>query len=293
MTKFTVTAWAMTALIGLTTLAHADPAKRNWWIEGGAQFLFWDGTRNLIGDGVGSIEPDDGYGLFLEGGYHQPDGPWSASFGAKYGESGNSKESVNSVSSGGLIFLGTDTTNEEEFIRLDAMAGYDVDPATLPDAEVRIIGGIRFLHFDVDENGTVRDSISGLTGPDRTDRKFTGAGPRLGVETTIPLNEKAALELDAAGALLLGERRFKKDLTVLSGGTVVLNDNTSRTKTIVVPNIELFAGLSYTFSEYSLKVTGGYSVDAYFNLVDAGCRCFFKGGDRVFHGPTLRAKIPF
>ena len=129
--KFFVTAWAITTVIGMTSLAHADPEKRDWWFEGAAQFLFWDGTRNLIGDGVGSIEPDNGYGLFLEGGYHQPDGPWSASFGAKYGESGNSSESVNSISSGGLIFLGTDTVNEEEFIRLDAMAGYDVDPGNV------------------------------------------------------------------------------------------------------------------------------------------------------------------
>lgn len=285
----------LAVLVTAPLSVQSEETKGKWWIEGGAQFIFWDGTKNLIGDGItGSIKPGDGYGIFGEIGYHMPDSPWSISFGAKYGENKSQSKAVDSVVVGALLFFGSNTTNKEHFLRWDVVLGYDVNLAMFPNAEAKIIGGLRFLRFHADENGTILDTNSGVNGPDNTDRRFAGLGPRIGVEISNPLTENTAVEMKAAAALLFGKRKFKKNLTaLLAGGGPLLTDTTTRSKSAVVPNLEFFMGLSYLFPGTMMKVTGGYHVDAYFNVMDAGCRCFAKKGDRIFHGPKLKVRVPF
>lgn len=267
----------------------------NWWFEAEGAYEFWDGDRNVIGDGTGRISPDDGFSVSGEVGYRQPDGPYNFRAALKYGESGRSTASSNSVSSGGTVFLGANVDNEEHFVRADAMVGRQIPLGFSSETMAELVGGIRFLSYKAKNDGRINDTLVPAVGPDHVDRTFVGAGPRLGIETQTRIAERTYLDFDLTGALLIGERKFKKDLHayLATSGAFLAQDRTTRTKTKLIPNIEAFAGVTWQLPDSHVRLTGGYAVDAYFGLLDAGCSCFFDKGDRIFHGPRLKAKVPF
>jgi hypothetical protein len=63
-------------------------------------------------------------------------------------------------------------------------------------------------------------------------------------------------------------------------------------KSVVVPNVEAFAAMSWQLSDIPGRFTAGYRVDVYFNVIDGGID-EPDSIDRIIHGPFARFTIEF
>lgn len=126
--------------------------------------------------------------------------------------------------------------------------------------------------------------------------RFLGAGPRFGIEGSVPLPGQFAFDYMGDVAVLFG----KKSYSQVYGTTVVATpaffsefvgdsapSNTYTEKFATVLNADLQFGVSYWFNP-ALKMTASYRLDAYFNALSS----FSPSGtvqsmDRYIHGPRL------
>ena len=121
--------------------------------------------------------------------------------------------------------------------------------------------------------------------------RFTGAGPRLGIEGSIPIYQSWAIDYLGGAAALISER----SLTVTTTGAasqVGIYDLLSNSSGIVL-NLDAQAMLSYRFTS-NFKLSGGYRFDGYWNAlrtIDANGN--IVDGNRFFHGPTVRGTLTF
>ena len=109
-----------------------------------------------------------------------------------------------------------------------------------------VITGLRFTSFRSKENlnGSVAYYVLPSTVPyaiiarrGKVRRKFMGIGPRLGLQAQVPMNEVLSLQLNAAGAFLIGKRKVR----AIDGTGLVY----SRSKSAVIPNLEASVGLAF------------------------------------------------
>jgi hypothetical protein len=130
-------------------------------------------------------------------------------------------------------------------------------------------------------------------------RSFTGTGPKLAWDANAELwgnPETAAVTFDWGlnGALLFGRQKVSAHHETMAHRNLELSHgplptlyptkvhNTARSRSVVVPNIGGFAGLSMRFP--NAKVSLGYRVDAFFGAMDGGVDTR-KTYDRDFYGP--------
>lgn len=283
--KFSVTV----AAIAVSTCL-ASPAigaeKSDFWVEGKGMVQFWDGKANLIGDGTGKVKPKTGAGFAGEIGFKASE-YWSFLIRAKHSFSSKSNATSQSETRGALTFLGADVANKEKYTAVDLEALYMLDEATFGKG-MQAVAGIRVVDFRVKENGRVNDNILSITGKDDVKRSFSGLGPKIGFKMTKHISEDFYFDADAAFAALFGKRKFKKN-RIATGA----NDFTKRSKSIVVPNIDAYVGVAYKFPELNGMFKIGYGVDAYFNILDSGCNCFLKKGNRIIHGVEVAWRQEF
>jgi hypothetical protein len=138
------------------------------------------------------------------------------------------------------------------------------------------------------------------------ERSFNGIGPSLSWQASAPLtgdlqDGEFALDWGFNGAILFGRQKAKLHhhtqdsynkgikYTPPSGnfGThykryVPVSGNPQRSRSVIVPNIGAFAGLSYRIENF--KVSAGYRADFFFNAIDGGIDTR-QEFDRSFHGP--------
>ncbi len=116
--------------------------------------------------------------------------------------------------------------------------------------------------------------------------RFTGGGPRLGIDGTIPLGHGWALDYLGGMAALYGARSL--DVTT-AGNAVPFGFNSfGVSDNVVLLNIDAQAGLSYWITP-GLKVTAGYRFDGYWGAlktIDAAGAV--SNEDRFYMGPTVR-----
>jgi hypothetical protein len=121
--------------------------------------------------------------------------------------------------------------------------------------------------------------------------RFTGAGPRLGIEGSIPIYQSWSIDYLGGAAALISER----SLTVTTTGAasqVGIYDLLSNSSGIVL-NLDVQAMLSYQFTA-NFKLSGGYRFDGYWNAlrtIDANGN--IVDGNRFFQGPTVRGTLTF
>ena len=129
------------------------------------------------------------------------------------------------------------------------------------------------------------------------DTSFRGAGPRIGVDGTIPLGSGWEFDYLAGGALLFGTRRF--DMTRMetsaTGGVVLCVGGCATHNHIgaTVPNVDVQAGFAYWITP-NFRLTASYRLDAYFGALAA---LDVQGNqtiaDRYFHGPRIAGTVRF
>jgi hypothetical protein len=114
------------------------------------------------------------------------------------------------------------------------------------------------------------------------DRRYTGAGPRIGLQGSNRLQSSWGLDWQVGAALLFGD----KTLDPGNANAVIPNYAASSGSVI---NVDGLLGLSYWFSAAS-KLTLGYRADAHFNK-SAPPISFTTPTQTVDHGPVIKFTI--
>jgi len=303
----TVSATALFVTVERDALA-ADvvaPGQDRWWAAVEGQYLFFDGDSALYGlfenDPIGiSLEPKEGWGVGGEVGFQPAGSPWSFLARLRYGESNKEDgESSFYMESDEPPFIAggqASADHRERHYMADLEIGLDVGLGTLGDgSNIRLFAGLRYAQFKgkgaVSSNFSSSGYYSGYeTGDLDYKRTFSGIGPRIGFGAMMPLADQFALDVAAAGALLFGKQKHKLSGSVTSSGTAFEPD-ISRSKSVVVPNLEASAALSWLVTE-NAKFSLGYRVDSYFGLYDTAAPFDERDkGDRIIHGPFVKVSI--
>jgi hypothetical protein len=119
------------------------------------------------------------------------------------------------------------------------------------------------------------------------DRRYSGAGPRLGLQGTAPVNSAWNLEWQVGASMLFSTG-------ALAGGTAANSvAQYSASQSGSVFNVDGLLGLSHWFDAAS-KLTVGYRADAYFKnsqQLNLGGVPPPQNPDRIDHGPMVRFTI--
>ncbi|WP_136657863.1 Lpg1974 family pore-forming outer membrane protein [Nitratireductor sp. XY-223] len=278
----TVSAVALVILVEGDTVAQ--DRKTSWWLEVGGMYDFWDASEsNQYYFSPGHmIKPRDGFHISGEIGAYFGDTPWYASLGGKWGKT---REQSASYSYSSFITTTAAVESREEHAVIDFEVGRDVGLGILgiPEGTLKAKAGIRYTNFKGTEDGTFSGFTSGTI---RNTRKFEGFGPRIGLEGSVPVRDsKFSVDFSAGGAILFGKQK-----TTLTNIYPTYATSIARSENKTVPNVDAFLGISFNDANYSLSA--GYSVDAYFGMVDSGYTTGMNS-DRIFHGPTVKLKFRF
>ena len=234
--------------------------------------------------------------------------PWHVSGQLRYGQSGQASAQI--LSSGrldlgrGRVITASDTfdaTYQESRWLADIAIGRDVF-GTGPGA-LQVKGGLRLLDFEtratnsdllrqnasiVDVGNVVFTNVDAAQANDGANRNsFLGAGPRVGVEGSIPFAGRWSLDYLSDVAVLFGVQRNVVNSRSQSSASVpvLAQPGTSFTvsteRNTALFNADLQFGLSYWINE-NVKLGGSYRVDALINTQDTTFT-----PNRFTHGPRL------
>ena len=114
--------------------------------------------------------------------------------------------------------------------------------------------------------------------------RFFGAGPRLAVIGSIPIQAAWSIDYEGGIAALIGDRTFNYLVTVMPGPSFSGSNNSYG----IVFNADAWAGLSYALTS-QLKMTAGIRADYYEDaLTTYNYLGDFTNVDRLYWGPFLR-----
>jgi hypothetical protein len=200
-------------------------------------------------------------------------------------------------------------TNNESHAILDFKAGKDVGLGLLGKATSVISAGLRYAQFNSQMTAQMssrptnrRNNIDQFTASLNASRSFTGIGPSISWDASAPLVGNAdagmlSIDWGANVALLFGRQKTRAHHETVEtyehgyyGHPVIYDHPASpmREKTVTVPNLGGFAGLSLRYSD--VKISLGYRADMFFSAVDAGIDTR-KTYDRGFYGPFANISI--
>jgi hypothetical protein len=293
------------------TKAPPAPAPKEtwtWWIEGGAMIPSGDGFS--LGPRVSNIKPK--WGWEAAAGFDwspQGWGPWHLSGQFRYGsaqrtrsfKAGFGAPSTTLITpGGGTTFIATASNNEkirDDHWLVDFAVGRDLGIGSNTQWQI----GLRVadLRAKLTASGPLSVSAGTVgTFSTRQDATFVGAGPRLGVNGSIPLGAGWSIDWLGGAAVLFGERHSSQLSTTIlgpAGKTVTSFSGQAAEDTTAVFNLDGQAGLSYWFSP-NLKITASYRVDAYFSAlktIKPGTSTFSSNVDQIYNGPMLRLTSSF
>lgn len=279
------------------------PAVATWWLEGGGSYL--SGDPFVPGFNAPPFDINAkrwGWQGAIGVDYKFASSPWHVSADFRY--TGNGSHSAGGPET--AIFtagtaVGTNTANRSEHNwEADFMVGRDLGIGS--PAQVKF--GLRVADIWGQTNGVV----SGFTfipsgvqtrNYQQTD-KFLGAGPRLAIEGSIPLQAAWSIEYNGGVAGLWGHNSANQTVGVTGafGGAAVpclsgCPIAASTSSDVFVFNADAQVGLAYAISQ-SAKLSLNYRVDGYwkalrgFNSAGAGTNL-----DRVYSGPTLKLTVAY
>ncbi|WP_244422246.1 hypothetical protein [Bradyrhizobium sp. ORS 285] len=234
--------------------------------------------------------------------------PWHVSGQLRYGQSGQASAQI--LSSGrldlgqGRVITASDTfgaTYQESRWLADVAIGRDVfgsGPAAL-----QVKGGLRLLDFEtratnsdllrqnasiVNLGNAVFTNVDAVQLNDgETRNSFLGAGPRVGVEGSIPFAGRWSLDYLSDIAVLFGVQRNTVNSRSQASASVPglappgSSNTFSTERNTALFNADLQFGLSYWITE-NVKLGGSYRVDALINTQDTAFT-----PNRYTHGPRL------
>jgi hypothetical protein len=223
-------------------------------------------------------------------------------------------------------FSDTDTYGSEHHLIVDFRVGKDVGLGLFGSKGSSILSlGVRFAQFGTDTNialksnpdwhwfylfgilpygGTFHSNAATLI----ASRSFHGIGPSLSWNASAPImgngqDSEFALDWGLNGAVLFGRQRanvhyqttgayhtakYKGPYYTKNRIVSHLNTDIPRARTVTVPNIGGFAGLSFRYS--NAKVSFGYRADLFFHAMDGGIETR-KSENVGFFGPFANLSV--
>jgi hypothetical protein len=197
------------------------------------------------------------------------------------------------------LFYEGRATHVEQHAIVDFAVGRDVGLGLLGSSggTSTINVGVRIAHFRADTDvafsygvsysGPISPGSTSIDFPGHIKRSFTGIGPRIAWNGSLPSPRNPAFSFDwgVAGAILFGRQKTSADVEFLGYSTSVVSE-----RNYTVPNVEGFAAVSWQPQNVPGKFTVGYRIDAYFGVIDGG---FDEADsvDRIIHGPFARFTV--
>jgi Legionella pneumophila major outer membrane protein precursor len=272
--------------------------------------------------------------------YRFADSPWHVSGQFRYGEGGKTSGVASAAGTlnpallallpggagpfAGAVIGGSETfaaSYKETHWLADIAVGRDVF-GTGPSA-MQVMGGLRIAEFltnrrtsdnlNVFVNFAAPVQIFGPTGPfvsainvtnsTVTDERnsFLGAGPRIGVEGSVPFAGHWAFDYLGDAALLFGtQKSLNTSTTIVSVSPAILSilggsgSTTSRSERFAtIFNADIQVGVSYWLTQ-NLKLSAGYRLDAFINVQNQESTAVTNlTPDRYTHGPRVAVSGQF
>ncbi|WP_315831181.1 Lpg1974 family pore-forming outer membrane protein [Bradyrhizobium prioriisuperbiae] len=294
----------------------------------------------LGGNGLFSISAPGSFDLTPKVGWEAAAGfdyrfaasPWHVSGQFRYGE-GKASGFASSANPGidpallaGTAFSSLSgsqsiaATNKETHWLADIAVGRDVVGAGASAMQVKF--GLRLAEFvsetsttnkisnagtfakpvDIFGNGSLLISQFSTSQTDANGQRssFFGAGPRVGIEGSVPFAGNWAFDYLGDAAVLFGNQKLvstsstttANDPLILFGGVNFLDRSTDQ-RFATVFNADVQAGVSYWMMP-NLKLSASYRLDAYFNVLNQTFSTDTKQTlDRYIHGPRLGLSATF
>ena len=180
--------------------------------------------------------------------------------------------------------------------------------------QVRVHGGVQYASITQILTGSFSDFAGTNTQSNTTDSKFSGAGPRLGVNAQFDWCNFQFVG-DIAAVALIGRRHSHMEFSTTSPAFPTGNPQsfTSPDATQVVPGLDCRLGSSYSFplAKGLFKIEAGYQAVVYVNAINSysltqvatppvvdGVGVFFATAQHLqntftAHGPYLSTSLAF
>jgi len=157
--------------------------------------------------------------------------------------------------------------------------------------QTRVFVGVRGAQLKSDMTGTFAyPSATPTPGVSVRNSKFTGIGPRMGIDTSYHVGDCFGIVSHFATALLVGNVDNSQVFTSEGQGGNITN-NTTDTQTRVVPAFDAKLGVDYSIpfknNASSLSIEGGYQVTQYVDVQDRITDGVTKTSSIGFNGPYL------
>ena len=199
----------------------------------------------------------------------------------------NHSTTTDPVGTDSLTSVSSDGTFKFDTIDLDVGQYLDIGTRF----QTRLFAGLRYAALKQDVSNTTSSAASALSDASSSVvdnvSKFTGIGPRLGVDATYHINNSFGVVSHLATGLLIGNVDNDSTTTATPATFNGNSTNTADTQTRVVPEIDAKLGFDYTvpFKDQasSMTVEAGYQVTQYIDAIDSKN----STGGIGFNGPYL------
>ncbi len=304
--------------------AYAEGAA--FWTGGDPIYTFYPGVA--FDPGFFALKPKVGWDAGAGFDWQAAGSAWHVSAAFNYGQArtsdsaGSSLAATIPVAVPPLTFAeaqSVQSSHRETHWTADFAIGRDV---MLGADTVQVKGGVRVaeltartstqanatqtftLSAPVIVNGVPVTAVSYATNYDnQQESTFRGAGPRLGIEGSVPLRRGFALDFAADGAALFGTQSFRSAATTTFTATTTppvaipppppVATTTDTSLNAVVYNADIQAGIGYWLTP-KVKLSAAYRLDAFFGaLRTLDAQGNLTKVDRYFHGPRVAATVRF
>jgi hypothetical protein len=306
-----------------------DPNSRFFMPETADQAL--DFTGRTLATSSFDLKPKLGWEGAGGFDYRFAGSPWHVSGQFRYGE-GNAQGSFAQVTTAGSAALAgapnltsfelgqsINATGTETHWLADFAIGRDVLGGGRDAMQLK--AGLRISEFTANLNSIEVDTVSeGITPPVifngvpisaatittstnfSQHSRFLGAGPRIGIEGSVPFAGGWAFDYVGDGAALFGTQTFSQLTTAnqvmnppVVGAISASSSNTDQRSSTVF-NADMQVGVSYWVSQ-NVKLSASYRLDAYFNVL-TGLSAIndptkLQTMDRYIHGPHVGVSATF
>ncbi len=250
-------------------------------------------TNNALSSNVQSVKPDYGFGFGLGIGYIFPNSGNDVQLNWTHFDNSYSN-GVSAGTTGSIVSPVFSNDNFAPFTTANAQVKFNYNAVDLDVGQyvnmgtrlqTRLFGGLRFAqleqNFSANYSGTEADEFSADTSTmsGTINSKFTGVGPRMGIDSTYHIVNGFGVVGQVAVSALVG--RVKSNASQVTNNTSTydgINTNIRNTNigsnnvTRVVPGVDGKLGLDYSmpFKNGSMfNIEAGYQVSYYANVFDS------------------------